>query len=147
MTFYDRIGYWGLLKNYFWSYIALQMSIKASHILTVGPNLLGPPFQAYCRKSPSVRCSSRWEIMFSSGTKCYHLGWNVIIWNAMLSSGDNVFIWDKMLSSGMKCYHLGWNVIIWNAMLSSGDNVFIWDKMLSSGMKCYHLGCNVIIWS
>jgi len=25
--------------------------------------------------------------MLSSGTKCYHLGLNVIIWDAMLSSG------------------------------------------------------------
>ncbi len=54
--------------------------------------------------------------MLSSGTTCYHLGWNVIIWDAMLSSGANVIIWDKMLSSGMQCYHL--------------------ELMLSSGMKC-----------
>jgi hypothetical protein len=40
-------------------------------------------------------------IMISSGTKCYHLGLNVIIW-------------DEILSSGMKCYHLGCNVIIWS---------------------------------
>ncbi len=60
----------------------------------------------------------------------YHLGrnviiWdkNVIIWNAMLSSGANVIIWDEMLLSGMKCYHLGRNVIIWDEMLSSGANV------------------------
>jgi hypothetical protein len=30
--------------------------------------------------------------MFSSGTKCYHLGCNVIIWDKMLSSGANVII-------------------------------------------------------
>jgi hypothetical protein len=29
--------------------------------------------------------------------KCYHLGLNVIIWDAMLSSGANVIIWDEML--------------------------------------------------
>ncbi len=60
------------------------------------------------------------ELMLSSGTKCYHLGWNVIIWDAMLSSGANVIFWD--------------------AMLSSGANGIIWDEMLSSRMKCYHLG-------
>ena len=85
----------------------------------------------------------------TSGSKCYHLGRNVFIWDAMLSSGANVFIWEKMLSSGMKCYHLelmlsygtncyhlGWNVIILDAMLSSGANVIIWcyHVMLSSGM-------------
>jgi hypothetical protein len=41
------------------------------------------------------------ELVLSPGTKCYHLGWNVIIS-------------DEMLSSGMKCYHLGFNVIIWS---------------------------------
>jgi hypothetical protein len=30
--------------------------------------------------------------MLSSGTKCYHLGINVIIWGAVLSSGANVII-------------------------------------------------------
>ncbi len=90
--------------------------------------------------------------MLSSGAiiinemKCYHLGWNVIIWDEMLSSVAKVIIWDEMLSSGMKCYHPGWNVIIWDEMLSSGAKVIIWDEMLSSGMKCYHLGYNVIIW-
>jgi uncharacterized protein YheU (UPF0270 family) len=34
------------------------------------------------------------ELMLSSGTKCYHLGWNVIIWDTMLSSGANVIIWS-----------------------------------------------------
>jgi uncharacterized protein YheU (UPF0270 family) len=53
--------------------------------------------------------------MLSSGTKCYHLGRNVIIWDAMLSSGVNVIIWDEILSSG--------------------GNVIIWDEMLSSWMK------------
>jgi hypothetical protein len=38
----------------------------------------------------------------SSGMKCYRLGLNVIIWDAMLSSGANV-TWDEMLSSGKKC--------------------------------------------
>jgi hypothetical protein len=38
--------------------------------------------------------------MLSSDTKCYHLGLNVIIWDAMLSFGAIVIIWDKMLSSG-----------------------------------------------
>jgi hypothetical protein len=60
------------------------------------------------------------ELMLSSGTKCDHLGQNVIIWNAMLSSRANNIIWDEILSSGMKFYHL--------------------DLMFSSGMKCYHLG-------
>ncbi len=64
--------------------------------------------------------------MLSSGMKCYHLGWNVIIWNAILSSGANVIIWDKMLSSKA-------NVI----MVSSGANVIIWcyHVMLSSGIR------------
>ncbi len=99
--------------------------------------------------------------MLSSGRKCYHLGWNVIIWNAILSSranvlgrnfiiwdamlsyGANVIIWDEMLSSGMKCYHL---VIIWDEMLSSGIKCYPLGLMLSSGTKCNHLGWNVIIW-
>ena len=92
--------------------------------------------------------------MLLSGTKCYHLGWNVIIWDAMLSSGANVIIWNEMLSSGLmlssgtKCYHLGWNVIIWDAMLSSGAYVIIWDKMLSSKANVIMVssGANVIIW-
>ncbi len=96
--------------------------------------------------------------MLSSGmkcyhlTKCYHLEWNVIIW-------------DEMLSSGLKCFHLGWNVIIWSYCYHLGRNVIIWNEMLSSGMQCYHLelmlssgtkgyhlelilwyGANVIIW-
>ena len=84
--------------------------------------------------------------MLSSGMKCYHLGWyviiwsewyhlglNVIIWDGTLSSGANVIIWDHMLSSGMQCYHA--IVIIWDKMLSSGANVI----MVSSG-------ANVIIW-
>ncbi len=89
-----------------------------------------------------------WDAMLSSGTKCYYLEWNVIIWDEMLSSGANVIIWDKMLSSGMKCYHLGWNVIIWDAMLSSGANVIIWDQMLSSKANVIMVlsGANVIIW-
>jgi hypothetical protein len=63
--------------------------------------------------------------MLSSGTKCYHLGLNVIMWDAMLSSGANVIIWDEMISSGA-------NFI----MLESGANVIIWcyHVMLSSGM-------------
>ncbi len=98
--------------------------------------------------------------MLSSGTKCYHLGWNVIIWDAMLSSGANVIIWEKM-------YHLGWYVITWSQCYHLGLNVIIWDEMLSSWMQCYHLelmlssgtkglyydtelmlsfGANVIIW-
>jgi hypothetical protein len=60
------------------------------------------------------------ELMFSSGTKCYHLGRNVIMSDDMLSSGANVNIWDKKLSSGMQCYHL--------------------ELMLSSRTKFYHLG-------
>jgi len=65
------------------------------------------------------------KLMLSSGTKCYRLWWNVIIWDAMLSSGANVINWDKMLSSEA-------NVI----MVSSGSNVIIWcyHVMLSSGM-------------
>jgi hypothetical protein len=62
------------------------------------------------------------ELMFSSGTKCYHLGAKVIIWELMLPSGTNVIIWSY-------CYHL-------ELMLSSGVNVIIWcdHVMLSSGM-------------
>ena len=63
--------------------------------------------------------------MLSSGTKCYHLGLNVIMWDAILSSGAIIIIWDDMVSSGA-------NVI----MLQSGANVIIWcyHVMLSSGM-------------
>jgi hypothetical protein len=32
--------------------------------------------------------------MLSSGMKCYHLGWNVIIWDEMLSAGANVISWS-----------------------------------------------------
>jgi uncharacterized protein YheU (UPF0270 family) len=55
-------------------------------------------------------------------SQCYHLvlSCDVIIWDAMLSSGANVMIWDQMLSSGA-------NVIIWHEMLSSGAHVIIWD--------------------
>ena len=90
--------------------------------------------------------------MLSSGSKCYHLGCNVIIWiyngiiwDEMLSCGANVIIWSEMLSFGMKWYHLelmllfwtkwyhlGRNVIIWDAMSSSGANVIIWGEMLST---------------
>jgi hypothetical protein len=45
------------------------------------------------------------KLILSSGTKCFLLGWNVIIWDAKLSAGANVIIWDEMLSSGMQCYH------------------------------------------
>jgi hypothetical protein len=78
--------------------------------------------------------------MLSSGTKCCHLGLNVIIWDAMLSSGANAFICDEMLSSGMKCYHM-------LLMLSSGTKCYHLELMLSSGTKFYHLGWNVIIWN
>ncbi len=64
------------------------------------------------------------ELILSSGSKFYHLGCKVIIWDELLSSGANVIL-DEMLSSGTNCYHL--------------------ELMLSSGMKCYHLGRNVII--
>ncbi len=70
------------------------------------------------------------ELMLSSGTKCYHLGWNFIIWDKMFSS------WA---SSGMKCYHL-------ELMLSYGTKCYHLELMLSSVLKCYHLGLNVIIW-
>ena len=96
--------------------------------------------------------------MLSSGMKCYHLEWNVIICDGMLSAGMKCYHLGLSLSSGTK-YHLGWkcyhlelmvssgpNVIIWDETSSSGANVIIWDYMLSSGMNCYHLGCNVIIW-
>jgi hypothetical protein len=49
------------------------------------------------------------ELMLSSGTKCYHLGGNGIIWDEMLSSGANVIIRDEMLSSEA-------NFIIWDEM-------------------------------
>ncbi len=86
--------------------------------------------------------------MLSSGTKCYHLGWNFIIWDEMLSSGVKFYHLELMLSSWTNFYHLGWNVIIWDAMLSSGVNVIIWDKMLSCGANVVMLlfGANVIIW-
>ncbi len=74
-------------------------------------------------------------VSLSSGTKCYHLGWNVIIWSQCYHLGTTF-------------YHLGWNVIIWDAMLSSGANVIIWDKMRSSGAYVIMVssGANVIIW-
>jgi hypothetical protein len=100
--------------------------------------------------------------------KSYHLGWNVIIWDEMLSSEANVIIWDEnviiwslfyhlglnviicdeTLYSGTTCYHLGLHVIIWDAMLSSGANVIIWDKLLSTGANVIMVssGANVIIW-
>ncbi len=88
------------------------------------------------------------ELMLSSGTKCYHLGWKC-------------YHLELMVSSGTKCYHLGLNVIIWSQCYHLGLHVIIWDEMLSSGMQCYHLelmlsseanvimvssGANVIIW-
>jgi hypothetical protein len=53
------------------------------------------------------------------GTKCYHLHWNFIIWDEMLSSG---ITWSL-------CYHL-------ELILSTGANVIIWcyHVMLSFGM-------------
>jgi hypothetical protein len=62
--------------------------------------------------------------MLSSGLNVVHLGLNVFMWDAMLSSGANVIIWDEMISSGA------------NFMLQSGANVIIWcyHVMLSSGM-------------
>jgi hypothetical protein len=39
--------------------------------------------------------------MLSCRTKCYHLRLNVIIWDAILSSGANVIIWDEMLMEPM----------------------------------------------
>jgi hypothetical protein len=105
--------------------------------------------------------------MLSSGTKCYHRGKNVIIWDEMLSSGTKFYHLEPTLSSGTKCYHLGQNVIIWDEMLSSGTkcyhlelmlssraNVIICYEMLSTGANviiciyCYHLmlSCDVIIW-
>ncbi len=102
--------------------------------------------------------------MLSCGSFCYHVGWNAIIWDQMLSSGINVIVWDEMISWRTKCYHMeqmlsywslcyheGWNVIIWSLcyhagcnviiwqMLSSGTNVIMWDEMLSFRTKCYHL--------
>jgi hypothetical protein len=67
------------------------------------------------------------ELLLSSGTKSYHLGLNVIIWD------ENLIIWRLW-------FHLDLNVIIWDETLSSGANVIIWDYMLSSGTTCYHLG-------
>ncbi len=82
--------------------------------------------------------------MLSSGTKFYHLGWNVIIWDAMLSSGANVIIWDYMLSSGMQCYHLEL-MSIWDKMISSGANV-IHNSIIWSQFCHLVLSCDVIIW-
>ena len=66
--------------------------------------------------------------MLSSGDRCYHLarqsyhlGWDVIIWGHMLSSGTGV------LSSGVGVIICVAHVIIWGKMLSSGIG------MLSSG--------------
>jgi hypothetical protein len=73
--------------------------------------------------------------MVSSGTKCYHLGWNVIIW-------------DEMLSSGMKCYHLGCIVIIWSLFYHLGQNAIIWSQCFNGIIwsLCLVLSCDVIIW-
>ncbi len=73
--------------------------------------------------------------MLSFGSKFYHQGWDVIIWDAMLSSGANVIIWsycyhlEQMFLCGRKRYHL-------ELLLSSWANVIIWcyHVMLSSGM-------------
>ncbi len=54
--------------------------------------------------------------MLSSRTKCNYLGLNIIIWDAMLSSGANVIIWDEMLMELLYyCYNLVFScdVIIW----------------------------------
>jgi len=57
------------------------------------------------------------KLMLSCGTKCYHMGPNVIIWSL--------------------CYHVGRNVTIMGRNVSSGSNFIMWSK-------CYHLGTNVI---
>jgi hypothetical protein len=71
------------------------------------------------------------ELMLSSGTKCYHLGQSVIIWDEMLSSGMQCYHPELMLSSGTKCYLV---LLLWYV-----GNVIIWSK-------CYHLvlSCDVI---
>ncbi len=88
------------------------------------------------------------ELMLSSGTKCYHLGWKCYHLELMVSSGTkcyhlgwNVIIWSQ-------CYHLGLHDIIWDDVLSSGANVIIWDKMLSSEANVIMVSsaANVIIW-
>ncbi len=82
-------------------------------------------------------------------TMRFHLGWNVVIWDEMLSCGMKCYHLELMLSSGTKCYEMlssGANVIIWDEMLSSGMKCYHLELKLSSGMKCYHLGLNVIIW-
>jgi hypothetical protein len=90
-----------------------------------------------------------WKNIFSSGTTCYNLWPNFIIWSRyyhvelMLSCGSlcyhvgrNFITWDQILS----CYNMGWNVITWDQMLSSGANVIMWSKR-------YHVWPNFIIWS
>ncbi len=74
--------------------------------------------------------------MLSSGTACYHLGWNIIIWDAMLSSGANVIIWDKMLSSGA-------NVIMVSSGLSC--DVFIWDD--NTPLFCFSWKLHSLLYS
>jgi len=88
------------------------------------------------------------ELMLSSWTKCYHLGWKcyhlelmVSSEDYMLSSGMKRYHLELMLSSGTTCYHLGWNVIIWDTMLSSGAYVIILSQIIMVSSEA-----NVIIW-
>ncbi len=73
------------------------------------------------------------ELMLSCGMNCYHLGWNVIIWDEMLASGANITMWSK-------CYYVESYVIMLDEMPLYGDKCYHLELMLSSWV-------NVIMWS
>jgi len=78
--------------------------------------------------------------MLSCGMNCYHVGWNVIMWDQMLSCGVECYHVGSMLSCGgriLSCgvdNHVGSNVIMW------GSNVIMWDQCYHVGVRCYHVG-------
>jgi hypothetical protein len=55
------------------------------------------------------------------GTKFYHLGPNVIMWDEMLLSGTKCYRLELMLSSGAYVIMCDQNFIMWKQMLSSGQ--------------------------
>jgi hypothetical protein len=59
-----------------------------------------------------------WDYKLSSGTTCYHLGCNVIIWNLCYHLWQNAIIWSLCYNGIIRssCYHLvlSCDVIIWD---------------------------------
>jgi hypothetical protein len=70
--------------------------------------------------------------MLSSGTKCYQLGQNVIIWDEMLLSGANVIILDAMLSNS--CCLLNQNTAY---VVTADHNYCHHFLFISVGVNCY----------